>query len=268
MKNVTAPALRRMKKAGEKITCLTAYDYSFAALLDATGLDMVMVGDSLGMVVQGHETTLPVSLDDMVYHTANVTRGAKRAFVIADLPFGSYQQSPEQAFESAACLVGEGGAQCVKLEGGEIMAATVRFLATRGVSVCAHIGLQPQSVHRLGGYRVQGSDAQEAERLFQDAVALEDAGADLIVLESIPSELARRITQRLAIPTIGIGAGPHCDGQVLVLYDMLGIYPRPAPKFSKNFLEDAHGVRDAVERYVRAVRAGAFPSSEQGVVSE
>lgn len=263
MKKITAPVLRRMKQAGEKIACLTAYDYSFASLLDAAGVDMVMVGDSLGMVVQGHETTLPVRLDDMVYHSANVARGARRAFIIADLSFGSYQQSPDQAFESAACLMGEGGAQCVKLEGGEIMAETVRFLTARGVPVCAHIGLQPQSVFRLGGYGVQGREAHEAERLFNDAVALEEAGADLMVLESIPSDLARRISQRLVIPTIGIGAGPHCDGQVLVLYDMLGIYPRPAPKFSRNFLAGAGGVRDAVERYVQAVRTGEFPGAGQ-----
>jgi 3-methyl-2-oxobutanoate hydroxymethyltransferase len=262
VKPVTLNTIREMKRRGEKITCLTAYDYSFAALLDRAGIDMIMVGDSLGMVVQGNETTLPVNLADMVYHCRCVARGATRALIIGDLPFLSYQESPQRALASAGRLMQRGGAQVVKLEGGEVMAETVRFLTERGIPVCAHLGLTPQSVHQLGGYRVQGREAAAAERMRHDAKVLQQAGAGLIVLEAIPSELARAITADLDIPTIGIGAGPDCDGQVLVLHDMLGIYPRPSPKFSRNFMQEATSIEEAVKRFIAAVRSGEFPGPE------
>ncbi|MEW6332241.1 MAG: 3-methyl-2-oxobutanoate hydroxymethyltransferase [Pseudomonadota bacterium] len=262
MKPVTLATVREMKRRGEKITCLTAYDYSFASLLDNAGIDMIMVGDSLGMVMQGHDSTLPVSVADMIYHARCVARGAKRALIIVDLPFMSYQQSPEHAFASAGRLMQKGGAQVVKLEGGEPMAATVRFLVERGIPVCAHLGLTPQSVHQLGGYRVQGREATAAEKIRHDAKILQEAGASLLVLEAVPSELARAITSDLEISTIGIGAGPDCDGQVLVLQDMLGIYPRPSPKFSKNFMPGAASVADAVKAYIADVKSGKFPGPE------
>ncbi len=262
MKPVTLTTISEMKRRGEKITCLTAYDYSFASLLDNAGIDMIMVGDSLGMVMQGHDSTLPVSVADMVYHARCVARGAKRALIIVDLPFMSYQQSPAHAFASAGRLMQKGGAQVVKLEGGEPMADTVRFLVERGVPVCAHLGLTPQSVHQLGGYRVQGREAAAAEKIRHDAKILQEAGASLLVLEAVPSELAKTISSDLEIPTIGIGAGPDCDGQVLVLQDMLGIYPRPSPKFSKNFMQDAASIEAAVKSYIAAVKSGAFPGPE------
>jgi 3-methyl-2-oxobutanoate hydroxymethyltransferase len=223
---------------------------------------MIMVGDSLGMVMQGHDSTLPVSVADMVYHARCVARGTKRALIIVDMPFMSYQQSPAHAFASAGRLMQKGGAQVVKLEGGEPMAGTVRFLVERGVPVCAHLGLTPQSVHQLGGYRVQGREAIAAEKIRHDAKVLQEAGASLLVLEAVPSELAKTITSDLEIPTIGIGAGSDCDGQVLVLQDMLGIYPRPSPKFSKNFMQGAASVEAAVKSYIAAVKSGAFPGPE------
>ncbi|OGI48485.1 MAG: 3-methyl-2-oxobutanoate hydroxymethyltransferase [Candidatus Muproteobacteria bacterium RIFCSPHIGHO2_02_FULL_65_16] len=262
MKRVTLATLRELKRAGEKIACLTAYDYSFAALLERAGVDLIMVGDSLGMVVQGHDTTLPVSLAEMVYHSRCVARGVQRALLVADMPFMSYQASPEQALASAGRLMRRGGAQVVKLEGGAPMVETVRFLVARGVPVCAHLGLTPQSVHKLGGYRVQGRDTDDAERIRRDARALEEAGAGLLVLEAVPAALARTITRELSIPTIGIGAGPDCDGQILVLHDMLGIYPRPSPKFSRNFMDGAASIEDAVKNYVAAVKSRAFPGPE------
>jgi 3-methyl-2-oxobutanoate hydroxymethyltransferase len=262
VKPVTLTTIREMKRRGEKITCLTAYDYSFASLLDTAGIDMIMVGDSLGMVMQGHDSTLPVSVADMAYHARCVARGTKRALIIVDMPFMSYQQSPAHAFASAGRLMQKGGAQVVKLEGGEPMAGTVRFLVERGVPVCAHLGLTPQSVHQLGGYRVQGREATAAEKIRHDARVLQEAGASLLVLEAVPSELAKSITSDLEIPTIGIGAGPDCDGQVLVLQDMLGIYPRPSPKFSKNFMQGAASVEAAVKSYIAAVKSGAFPGPE------
>jgi 3-methyl-2-oxobutanoate hydroxymethyltransferase len=262
VKPVTLTTIREMKRRGEKITCLTAYDYSFASLLDSAGIDMIMVGDSLGMVMQGHDSTLPVSVADMVYHARCVARGAKRALIIVDMPFMSYQQSPAHAFASAGRLMQKGGAQVVKLEGGEPMAGTVRFLVERGVPVCAHLGLTPQSVHQLGGYRVQGREATAADKIHHDAKVLQEAGASLLVLEAVPSELAKTISSDLEIPTIGIGAGPDCDGQVLVLQDMLGIYPRPSPKFSKNFMQGATSIEAAVKSYIAAVKSGAFPGPE------
>lgn len=265
MKPVTVTSLRAMKSAGEKIACLTAYDFSFASLLDRCGLDMVMVGDSLGMVMQGHATTIPVTVEQMAYHSACAARGLSRALLIVDMPFMSYQQSREQALENAGRLMREGGGQVVKIEGGAVMAETTRFLAERGIPVCAHIGLTPQSVHQLGGYGIQGRDSESAKRLLDDARAAEQAGASLIVLEAVPAELAARITQALTIPTIGIGAGRACDGQVLVLQDMLGIYPRPSPKFSRNFMDGAASIEAAVRAYVEAVKSGAFPDAAHTV---
>jgi 3-methyl-2-oxobutanoate hydroxymethyltransferase len=262
VKPVTLTTLKDMKRRGEKISCLTAYDYSFASLLDHAGIDMIMVGDSLGMVMQGHETTLPVSLAEMVYHGRCVARGVSRALIVVDLPFASYQESPQRAFASAGRLMQRGGAQVVKLEGGAPMAETVRFLVERGIPVCAHLGLTPQSVHQLGGYRVQGREANAAERMRHDAIALQQAGASLLVLEAVPSELAKTMTAELDIPTIGIGAGPDCDGQVLVLHDMLGVYPRPSPKFSRNFMQGASSVEEAVKSYIAAVKSGTFPGPE------
>lgn len=261
-KPVTVPRLREMKGKGEKIVALTCYDASFAAMLDAAGVDVALVGDSLGMVVQGRGSTLPVTLDEMVYHTAMVARGLTNALLIADLPFMSYRDAAH-ALSASARLMGEGGATMVKLEGGagwtcEVIAA----LSARDVPVCAHLGLTPQSVHKLGGYRMQGKSADAAAHLHEQAHAVADAGADALVLESVPRELAARISGELAIPVIGIGAGPECDGQVLVIYDMLGITPGKRPKFSKNFLARRDSIAAAVEAYAADVRAGAFPAAE------
>lgn len=258
---VTVTTLRQMKRAAEKIVCLTAYDASFAALLDEAGIEVLLVGDSLGMVVQGHDSTVPVTMDDMVYHSAAVACGRRRALLMVDMPFMSYAAAP-QALENAARLMQEGGAHMVKLEGGAIQVDTVRQLSVRGIPVCAHLGLQPQSVHRLGGYRVQGRDAAEARAMVQDAKALQEAGADVLLLESIPASLAAEITRAVDIPVIGIGAGPDCDGQVLVLYDMLGITPGKRPKFARDFMTGQTGIRAAVASYVEAVKSGAFPASQ------
>jgi len=259
---ITTTELSVMKVRGERISCLTVYDYSFAHILDRAGVEILLVGDSLGMVVQGHPTTLPVSLEDVVYHTQCVSRGCENALVIADMPFGSFQGSPQSAFDSAARLMSEGKAQMVKIEGGAVMATTVAFLVDRGIPVCGHLGLTPQSVNQLGGFRVQGRQASAAEQLRQDAQSLQDAGASVLVLEAVPSGLAREITQSIKIPTIGIGAGPDTDGQVLVLYDLLGIYPQKSPKFSKNFLDGAGSVSGAVKTFVEDVRSGQFPGPE------
>jgi len=259
----TLSKLQAMRDQGEKIAVLTCYDASFAALLEAQGVDVLLVGDSLGMVIQGHETTLPVTLDDMAYHTACVARGAAQAFIVSDMPFGSFQISPQEAFAHTAKLM-VAGAQMVKLEGGAAMVETVRFLTSRGIPVCGHIGLTPQSVHQLGGYRVQGKESGVAKQLLEDAVALEQAGAGMIVLEAIPALLAAEITAQLGIPTIGIGAGAACSGQVLVLHDMLDIYPGKKPRFVKNFMHGAASIADAVGRYVAEVKAGDFPGQEHG----
>ena len=257
----TLTQLQTMRGKGEKIAVLTCYDASFATLLEAQGIDVLLVGDSLGMVLQGHETTLPVTLDDMVYHTACVARGSKQAFILSDMPFGTFQISPEKTFEQAAQLM-VAGAQMVKLEGGEPMVETVRFLTERGIPVCGHIGLTPQSVHQLGGYHVQGKESASAQKLLQDAMALEQAGAGMILLEAIPALLAAEITAALSIPTIGIGAGAACSAQVLVLHDMLDIYPGKKPRFVKNYMQDAASIADAVACYVREVKAGEFPAAE------
>jgi 3-methyl-2-oxobutanoate hydroxymethyltransferase len=263
MKPVTLTTLREMKPRGEKIACLTAYDASHAAVLDSAGVDLIMVGDSLGMVIQGHDSTLPVTLADVIYHTRCVRRGSRRAFVVADLPFMSYASSA-QALGNAARLMQEGGAQMVKLEGGAWLADTVSALTQRGMPVCAHLGLLPQSVHQLGGYRVQGRDAGSAQTLLADARTLEQAGAGLLVLECVPGALAQQVAQALTIPVIGIGAGADCDGQVLVLYDVLGLSAKP-PRFAKNFLAGVADIPAAVAAYVSAVKAGEFPAAEHGV---
>jgi 3-methyl-2-oxobutanoate hydroxymethyltransferase len=261
MMRTTLTSLQALRDKGEKITALTCYDASFAALLEAGGVDVLLVGDSLGMVLQGHETTLPVTLDEMVYHTACVARGSKQAFIITDMPFGTFQVSPEKTFENAARLMAA-GAQMIKLEGGAAMAETISFLSGRGIPVCAHIGLTPQSVHQIGGYRVQGKNEADAQRLLQDAVIVERAGAGLMVLEAMPALLAAEITANVSIPTIGIGAGAACSGQVLVLHDMLDIYPGKKARFVKNYMQGAQGIADAVKRFVIEVKLGAFPGAE------
>jgi len=253
--------LQNMKRQGEKIAVLTCYDASFAALLENAGVEVLLVGDSLGMVLQGASSTLAVTLHDMQYHTRCVAQGAKTAYIVSDMPFGSYQQNPEQALRNATRLMAS-GAQMVKLEGGAVMAETVRFLTQRGIPVCGHLGLTPQSVHQLGGYRVQGRDDATAAQLLADAKTLENAGAGMLVLEMVPAKLAQEITAAIGIPTIGIGAGPDCDGQVLVLQDMLGIYAGKSPRFSRNFMLGADSIQSAVAAYVRAVKDGSFPTAE------
>ncbi len=263
---MTLHRLRAMHTSGEKIAMLTCYDASFARLLDDAGVDVLLVGDSLGMVLQGHKSTVPVSLDEMAYHTQCVARGNRHAWIIGDLPFGSYQASADQALRSAARLM-QSGAHMVKLEGGGWTAELVRFLVERGIPVCAHLGLTPQSVHALGGYRVQGRDEAAAETLRTHARELADAGAAMLVLELMPSALAGEVTKALSIPVIGIGAGAGCSGQVLVLHDMLGITHGKLPRFVRNFMSDATsedhaasgGIAVAVRRYVAAVKDGSFP---------
>ena len=257
----TLTSLQALRDKGEKIAVLTCYDASFAVLLEAGGVDVLLVGDSLGMVLQGHETTLPVTLDEMVYHTACVARGSTQAFIITDMPFGTFQVSPEQTFENAARLMAA-GAQMIKIEGGAAMAETISFLTGRGIPVCAHIGLTPQSVHQIGGYRVQGKNEADSQRLLQDAVTVEQAGAGLVVLEAMPALLAAEITANVAIPTIGIGAGAACSGQVLVLHDMLDIYPGKKARFVKNYLQGAGSIAVAVKNYVAEVKNGSFPAPE------
>lgn len=263
MSRINLHSLQKMKQQARKIAVLTAYDASFATLLDEAGVDIILVGDSLGMVVQGRDSTLPVTVDEMVYHSAAVSRGSQRAMVVADLPFMSYPHL-ELALASASRLMKEGGAQMVKLEGGSEVVEIVRQLSRCGIPVCAHLGLLPQSVHKLGGYRVQGRSEADAERILADALALEAAGADLLVLECVPRQLAARVSAELAIPVIGIGAGADTDGQVLVLYDMLGITPGKRPVFSHDFLATTDSVSAAVQAYVEAVRDGRFPTAEHG----
>ena len=258
---ITQDVFQKMRDDGEKIAIVTCYDASFAALLERAGVDILLVGDSLGNVIQGEETTLPVTLDDMIYHTRCVTRGSSIAFVMTDMPFGTSQVSPEETFRNAAKLMAA-GANMVKIEGGSVMAETVEFLTQRGIPVCAHIGLTPQSVNQLGGYKVQGKTDYEAEQLLEDAVALEQAGAGMLLMEVVPAALAAQVTRTLSIPTIGIGAGKDCSGQVLVLYDMLGIYSGKKARFMKNFLKGAGSIEEAVQDYIRAVKAGAFPGPE------
>jgi 3-methyl-2-oxobutanoate hydroxymethyltransferase len=262
MNRLNLTHIRKMKAEQNKIAMLTAYDASFSHLLEQAGVDVILVGDSLGMVIQGQESTLPVTVDDIIYHTRNVVRGSESVFVIADMPFMSYSNH-EQAITNAARLMAEGGAQMVKLEGGAVVADTVKQLTERGIPVCAHLGLLPQSVHRLGGYRVQGRDSDSAQQLINDAKILETAGADMLVLECVPASLAQQVTTAVDIPVIGIGAGSDCDGQVLVLYDMLGLTKGKRPRFSHDFLADTGTIPAAINKYVQDVKLGQFPTIEQ-----
>jgi len=259
---VTVSTLAAAKARGERIACLTCYDASFCRVLERAGVEVLLVGDSLGMVLQGQDTTLPVTLDQMVYHAACVARARERALIVADLPFLSYG-TPERALTSAGRLMQEGGAHMVKLEGGAPVVKTVELLTAQGVPVCAHLGLLPQSVHRLGGYRYQGRDHGSAEAIRHDALALQGAGAGMLVLECVPAALAGEISRTLAIPVIGIGAGNGCDGQVLVLHDMLGINLGRPPSFSKDFLSGRSGIAEAIASYVQDVRSGVFPGADQ-----
>lgn len=259
------PAKLGRMKGASPIVCLTAYDYGFAAAADAAGVDVLLVGDSLGMVVQGHETTLPVEVDDIIYHTRCVVRASRRALVMADLPFMSHTDV-ESGLRTAARLMKEGGAHMVKLEGGEEQAALITELARNGIPVCAHLGLQPQQVHKLGGYRVQGRSSDERSIMLIDAESLQAAGADALLVECIPAELARELTQRLSIPVIGIGAGGGCDGQILVLHDALGLTEQP-PRFVRDFSAEGIGVRGALAAYVQAVRDRTFPGKEHEFTS-
>jgi 3-methyl-2-oxobutanoate hydroxymethyltransferase len=259
-KPVTLPALLSMRAARDKITMLTCYDASFAALMDRCGVDVLLIGDSLGMVCAGYDSTLPVTVADVAYHTASVVRGRKQALVVADMPFGSYP-TREAAYDNAVVLM-RAGAQMVKIEGGAWLADTVHFLVERGIPVCAHIGLTPQFVHQLGGYKVQGKTTESAEQLKRDALALQQAGAALVVLEAVPAALGKEVTDLLHIPTIGIGAGPDCSGQVLVMHDLLGVFPGRKARFVKNFMDGQTSIDAAIQAYVAAVKDGSFPAPE------
>jgi 3-methyl-2-oxobutanoate hydroxymethyltransferase len=258
---VTLSTLARMKADGDKIASLTCYDASFAVLLDAADVDVVLVGDSLGMVIQGHDTTVPVTMDDIVYHTRAVARGLHRPFLIADLPFMSYP-SKDLALANSVRLMQEGGAKMVKLESGGKQTEVVEFLAGHDIAVCAHLGLKPQSVHKTGGFRVQGRERETAARLIDEAKRLESAGADIVLLECIPAALGKSITKELHVPVIGIGAGPDTDGQILVTYDMLDITTGRKPRFVRNFMEGAANNLEALKNYVRAVKQGDYPAPE------
>lgn len=265
---VTIHTLKRLKQSGQKICMVTAYDATFARILDDAGADVMLVGDSLGMVVQGHDSTLPVTMDQMVYHCAAVTRGARRAHVVGDLPFMSYQVSVEAAVRNAGRLVSEGGVGSVKLEGGAEFADVISAITRASIPVMGHLGLTPQSVHKMGGYVVQGRDEDAARKILEDAIALERAGCYALVLEGVPLELARQISQRLSIPTIGIGAGKYCDGQVLVCYDLLGMNPDFKPKFVKRY-GNLHGsITEAAGTFFSEVRAGSFPDEEHSFKSK
>jgi len=259
-KAVTIHALATLRAAGEKIAMLTCYDASFASLMDRCGVEILLIGDSLGMVCNGHNSTLPVTVAELAYHTASVARGSKSAMVMADLPFGAYG-TPETAYANAVILM-QAGAHMIKIEGGAWLADTVRFLTERGIPVCAHIGLTPQSVHQLGGYKVQGKSTESAGQLKNDALALQNAGAAIVLMEAMPAQLGKEVTEMLTIPTIGIGAGPDCSGQVLVMHDMLGVFPGRKARFVRNFMEGAASIDDAVTGYVKAVKDGSFPAME------
>ncbi len=262
-KKVTTKTLLDMKNRGEKIAMLTAYDFLIAKLLDESGIDIILVGDSLGNVFQGHETTLPVTLENMIYHAKAVCRGVKRAMVVVDMPFLSYQVSIEEAVRNCGRVLKETCASGVKLEGGSEILEVVYRLTSVGIPVMGHLGLTPQSIHKFGGYDVRGVEEREADKILNDAKALESAGAFSIVLEKIPSELARKITSSVSIPTIGIGAGPHCDGQVLVVYDMLGLFEEFKPKFVRRYAELSKIIKDAFKNYISDVKAGKFPSESE-----
>ena len=259
-KAVTIHTLATLRAAREKITMLTCYDASFASLMDRCGVEILLIGDSLGMVCNGHNSTLPVTVAELAYHTASVARGAKSAMIMSDLPFGAYG-TPETAYANAVILM-QAGAHMIKIEGGAWLAETVRFLTQRGIPICAHIGLTPQSVHQLGGYKVQGKSTESATELKNDALALQHAGAAIVLMEAMPSQLGKEVTDMLTIPTIGIGAGPDCSGQVLVMHDMLGVFPGRKARFVRNFMEGAASIDDAVTGYVKAVKDGSFPALE------
>jgi 3-methyl-2-oxobutanoate hydroxymethyltransferase len=258
---VNVATLHRMKEQGEKIASITCYDASYAALVDASGADVVLVGDSLGMVIQGHDTTVPVTLEHIIYHCRAVSKGLVRPFLMADMPFMTYT-SKETALANAVRLVQEGGAKMVKLEGGSSQVQIVEFLASHDIAVCAHLGLRPQSVHKTGGFRVQGREEAAAEQMRVDAKALQDAGADIVLLECIPSALGRQITEELHVPVIGIGAGPDTDGQILVLYDVLDITPGRKPRFVQNFMQGNDSPLAALQAYTQAVKTRAYPAPE------
>ncbi len=258
---VNVTTLRKMKTDGVPIACLTAYDASFAALVDAAGTDVVLVGDSLGMVIQGHDTTVPVTVGDVIYHTKNVARGLRRALLIADMPFMSYT-NPEQALKNAVQLMQDGGAMMIKLESGEGQLEIVQHLARHDIPVCAHLGLKPQSVHKIGGFRVQGREPGAAKRMVDSAKKLQDSGADIVLLECIPNEVGKAVSAVLEVPVIGIGAGPHVDGQILVLYDILNITMGRTPRFVKNFMVDLDAPLDAISAYVQAVKQRTYPAPE------
>ena len=258
---VNVSTLGKMKAEGEKIAAMTCYDASFAVLVDEAGVDLVLVGDSLGMVIQGHDTTVPVTMDHIIYHSRVVARGLYRPFLVADMPFMSYS-SKEQALQNAVRLMQEGGAKMVKLEGGAGQVEIVQFLAGHDIAVCAHLGLKPQSVHKIGGFKVQGRENEVAQQMVDDAKALEAAGADIVLLECIPSELGARITRELQVPVIGIGAGPDVDGQILVLYDILDITAGRKPRFTRNFMEGSASPLQAVQHYVQAVKDRSYPAPE------
>lgn len=261
MRTVTINTLQSLKQQGEKFAVLTAYDASMAHFVSEAGVEVILVGDSLGMVIQGHDSTLPVTIEQMAYHTATVKRGSKGSLIIADMPFMSYR-TEEHTLDNAMELM-QAGAHMVKLEGGEWLCDTFALLAERGIPACAHLGLTPQSVNKFGGYKVQGKDADQAQQILADALMLQEAGADLLVLECVPTSLAKHITESVDIPVIGIGAGPYTDGQVLVSYDMLGITPQRTPKFTKNFLAQSGGdISAAFRLFVKEVKAGKFPAEE------
>jgi len=260
---ITVPDIIAMKKRGEKITSLTAYDFLFASILDEAGIEIVLVGDSGAMVFAGHDTTLPITLDEMIYHTRAVRRGVKRALLVTDMPFLSYQISLEEALRNAGRCLKEGGAEAVKLEGGERVAEAIRRMVDAGIPVMGHLGLTPQSVNAFGGYGLQGASAKAAEGLLKDAKLLEQAGVFAIVLEKIPAQLAKQVSEAIAVPTIGIAAGPHCDGQVLVTHDMLGLYEKFRLKFVRRYAEVGATIRSAAESYARDVKSGSFPSADE-----
>ncbi len=263
LRRVTTRRLQDMKKQGKRISCLTAYDALIARILDDAGIDLILVGDSLGNIVQGHETTIPVTLDDIIYHTKAVVKGVQRALVVADMPFMSYQVSPEEAFRNAGRLMKEAGASAVKVEGGHRVCEAVRRMTEAGIPVMAHLGLTPQSINQFGSYRARGQNAEEAEEMLRDAKELEVAGAFAVVLEKIPMQLAQKITESLTIPTIGIGAGPHCDGQILVYSDMLGLTIDFSPRFVRRYDSLHERVDDSVHRYIQDIQSGNFPDESE-----
>jgi len=262
-KKITVPIITQMKEKGERIAALTAYDYLFALFLDEAGLDLILVGDSGAMVFSGYDTTIPITVDELLYHTRAASRGVKRALLVADMPFLSFQISPEEALRNAGRFIKEGHAEAVKLEGGEPMAETVRRIVNAGIPVMGHLGLTPQSINRLGGYKVQARTEEAIKKIVSDALALEQAGAFAIVLEKIPATVAKTVTESIKIPTIGIGAGPYCDGQILVTHDMLGLFEEFRPKFVRLYAEMGHDIREACARYMEDVRTGNFPKEKE-----